>query len=156
MVKHGPLVFEYSKITKYIYIGTNQCCQIHFANSLLRRGIKADLSLEEKRMDSPFGVSYYFWLPIKDHAAPTIKQLSIASNFLDALVKEKTKVYIHCERGHGRAPTIAAAYFISAKNWNLKRAIEFIKKKRSAIHPNKKQITALEKFSKQLRGTKLG
>lgn len=149
MVKHGPLIFEYSKITEYVYIGTNKCCQAHFKESLLRKGIKADLSLEEKRMDYPFGVSYYFWIPIKDHSAPTTKQFGIASNILGTLVKQKTKVYIHCERGHGRAPTIAAAYFIKAKKWTARQALEFIKTKRPTIHPNKKQITALEKFAKR-------
>ena len=74
MVKHGKLIFEYNKITEYIYIGTNQCCQIHFNQKLLKKGIKADISLEKEKIDAPFGVDYYLWLPVKDHTAPSLKQ----------------------------------------------------------------------------------
>lgn len=37
--KHVP--FEYSKITNNIYLGTNQCCKLHFDKSLLKKGITA-------------------------------------------------------------------------------------------------------------------
>ena len=148
MVKHGKLTFEYSKITEYIYIGTNQCCQTHFNKKLLSKGIKADISLEKERLDAPFGVDYYLWLPVKDHTAPTQKQLMIGVNFIENLIKNKIKVYIHCQRGHGRAPTLVAAYLIS-KGKIAEQAVEFIKKKRPVIHPNKIQINALRRFRKK-------
>jgi len=50
-MKHKPLTFEYSQITKYIYIGTNMCCQTHFDKSLIKKEIRADISLEEKTLD---------------------------------------------------------------------------------------------------------
>ncbi len=52
---HVP--FEYSKITEYIYIGTNQCCQMHFKKSLLKKGVNADISLEKENLDTPYGVN---------------------------------------------------------------------------------------------------
>ncbi len=140
-------VFEYSKITSYIYIGTNQCCQQHFRKSLVRKNIKADISLEEKRLDQPFGVKYYLWLPTKDHRAPTSKQLLIGANFIKQLVDRGIKVYVHCEHGHGRAPTLVAAYLIM-KGKSAKEAIRLIKEKRPAVHPNKFQIMALENFQR--------
>lgn len=73
-MKHESLRFEHSKITKYIYIGTNMCCQqTYFNKNLLKKGIKADISLEEVKIDQPFGVKFYLWLPTKDHKAPTFK-----------------------------------------------------------------------------------
>ena len=45
--------FEYNQITKYIYLGTNQCCQTHFSKKLLKKGVKADISLEKERLDHP-------------------------------------------------------------------------------------------------------
>ena len=51
---------EYSKITRFIYIGTNQCCLVHFKKTLLKEGIRADLSLEDIRVDAPIGVDYFF------------------------------------------------------------------------------------------------
>jgi len=142
-------VFEYSKITEYIYIGTNQCCYPHFKKSLIKKGIKADISLEEKRLDYPIGVDYYLWLPTKDHKAPTFKQLLIGANFIKNLSDNKIKVYVHCKQGHGRSPTLVAAYFILEGD-NVKAALELIKKKRPIIHPNKSQIKALENFKRKM------
>ncbi len=145
MKRHGPLIFEYNKITDYIYLGTNQCCQLHFKKELLRKGIKADISLEKERIDAPFGVDYYLWLPVKDHTAPSQKQLTLGVNFIANLIKNKIKVYIHCQRGHGRAPTLIAAYLIS-KGKTVEQAVDFIKKKRPVIHPNRIQVNTLKRF----------
>ncbi len=145
MVKHGKLTFEYNKITDYIYLGTNQCCQVHFKKELLKKGIKADISLEKERIDAPFGVDYYLWLPVKDHTAPSQKQLTLGVNFIANLIKNKIKVYIHCQRGHGRAPTLIAAYLIS-KGKTVEQAVDFIKKKRPVIHPNRIQVNTLKRF----------
>jgi len=45
---------EYQHVTDGIYIGSNQCCHMHFDSELLKKGIEADISLEEVRMDAPF------------------------------------------------------------------------------------------------------
>ena len=71
---------EYDYITDGIYIGTNQCCQMHFDKRLKKEGVEADISLEEERVDVPFGVSFYVWIPIKNHAAPS--QVSLILEFL--------------------------------------------------------------------------
>lgn len=149
MVKHGPLMFEYSKITPYIFIGTNQCCEDHFEKALLRKDIRADISMEEERLDTPLGADYYFWLPTKDHAAPNQKQLAIGTQLLRAFEQQKIKCYTHCKRGHGRSPTLVAAYLIT-KGMSIEQAIAYIKKHRPAIHPNKHQIAALKRFRKKL------
>ena len=81
------------------------CCQAHFDKSLLKKGIKADISLEEKKLDNPFGVDYYLWLPTKDHQAPTLKLLEVGVAFFQKLVSQIVKCYIHFQQGHGSAPT---------------------------------------------------
>lgn len=146
MAKHPKLVFEYSEITPQIYIGTNQCCAMHLKKELIKKGIRADISLEEKSVDAPFGAEYYLWLPVKDHAAPTFKQFDVGVKFLDQLMKDGEKVYVHCEHGHGRAPTLVAAYLTLHKRMSPEEAFVFIKKKRPLVHPNKKQMGALKDF----------
>ena len=143
--KHG-VKMEYNQITPYIFLGTNACCQIHFKKELLDKGIKADISLEEGRIDAAWGVKYFLWLPTKDHTAPTMKQLGMGAKQIDFLVKNRIKVYIHCKNGHGRAPTLLAAYFIS-QGMNTRQAIEEIKKKRPEIHLWPAQVKDLNKFS---------
>ncbi len=148
--KHEPLRFEYSKITAFIYIGTNLCCQTHFEKTLLRQRIQADISLEYNKLDQPLGATYYCWLPTPDHYSPSLKQLKVGVNFLQSLVKNGIKTYVHCQRGHGRAPTVVAAYLISHGK-SVEEAIQFIKKRRPSVHLSQKQISALHKFTKTCR-----
>lgn len=126
------------------------CCQFHFNRELIRKGIRADLSLEEKRLDQPFGVKYYLWIPTKDHYISSFSQLLVSIKFLKELEKQKIKCYIHCQNGHGRAPSLVAAYFIS-KGMSIEDAIKFIKDKRPSIHPNRRQIKALINFKKKYK-----
>lgn len=150
-MRHHPQIktLEYNYIADGIYIGTNKCCQIHFDEKLKKEGITADISLEEERVDAPFGVEFYVWIPIKNHTAPTQEQLGFGVSVLEKLIVLKKKVYIHCQNGHGRAPTIVAAYFIK-QGKKVDEAIHFIKGKRSTIHLEKVQELALEKFYKHI------
>jgi len=154
MTKYIPhpkhVKFEYSKITEYIYIGTNQCCQMHFDKMLLKKGIKADISLEKENLDAPFGVDYFLWLPVKDHYAPSYKQMLTGANAIKDLVDNKMKVYIHCQRGHGRSPVLAAAYFI-LNGMNTNDAVKKLKKKRSSVHLTIAQTKALKTFEKKIK-----
>lgn len=137
---------EYDYITDGIYIGTNQCCQIHFDENLKKDGIEADISLEEERVDAPFGVEFYTWIPVKNHTAPSGEQFDFGVATLEKLVSMKKKIYVHCQNGHGRAPTLVAAYLIK-NGKTVEGAIEFIKTKRPSIHLEKAQEDALRKFS---------
>ena len=141
--KHPQL--DYHQITKYIYIGTNQCCQTHFDERLLRKKIRADISLEKSRLDAPFGVEYYLWLPTRDGHAPTPRQLELGIAMLRFCVKHRIRVYVHCKNGHGRAPTLVAAYLMTT-GMNTARAVAFIKKYRSVTHLNSVQMNALKRY----------
>ena len=143
-MKH--ITTQYSKIDNYFYIGTNQCCEFHFKKILLKEGIRADLSLEEDRVDIPFGVDYYLWLPTKDHYAPSKKQLFLGIEFIDFCVKNKVKLYLHCKNGHTRAPTMLAAYLVKKKNMHVLQAFNYIKLKRPEIHPTAIQAKTINKL----------
>ncbi len=137
---------EYNYITDGIYIGTNQCCQTHFDEKLKQQGIEADISLEGERVDVPFGVQFYVWIPVKNHTAPTNEQLNFGVATIEKLVSMKKKIYIHCQNGHGRAPTMVAAYLIK-QGRKVDEAIEFIKSKRPSIHLEEIQKDTLRGFT---------
>ena len=141
----SSLDFDY--ITDGIYIGTNQCCQTHFDEKLKKEGITADISLEEDRLDAPFGVDFYVWMPVKNHTAPRQDQLEFGVSVLEKLVSMGKKVYAHCKNGHGRAPTLVAAYLIK-KDKRPAEAEAFIKSRRPTIHLEDVQRQALDNFSK--------
>ncbi len=145
--KEKHLKLEFSKITDYIYIGTNACCGTHFDERLRSMGITADISLEDKRLDTPRGVDVYLWLPTPDHCPPTVSQLQAGIATLKELVKSKVKIYVHCERGHGRAPTLIAAYLIKENGWTPKQAVSFITVRRPIAHLTPKQWAALGRIA---------
>lgn len=145
MKKHIHPPLDFSKITHEIFIGTNACCQAHFDRSLLKKGIRADISLEKERLENPWGVSYFLWLPTRDHTPPTLQQLQVGVAALRELIQQKVKVYIHCKNGHGRAPTLVAAYLV-AGGMTPTEAIAFIKKRRRTVHLEPSQRKQLERL----------
>lgn len=151
---HSPLKnIDYNLISDGIYIGTNQCCLLHFDEQLKNDGIEADISLEEERIDASFGVKFYLWIPVKNHTAPGQDQLNVGVAVLEQLVSVKKKVYVHCKNGHSRAPTLVAAYYIT-QGKSPDEAVELIKKKRPTIHLEDVQKEALVEFAKRMNGLK--
>ena len=144
------LEFDYSKISELIYLGSDACCKTHFAKALLDKGIRADISLEQERLDEPHGVDFYLWLPVKDMEAPTQAQLSVGVQTMEEMLANQIKIYIHCQYGIGRSPTLLMAYFI-AHGWSLQAAYDLVKTKRPVTKLTPKQFIALKKFAKQYK-----
>lgn len=140
----GPL--DYNHIAEGIYAGTNQCCTTGLLEVLRKEGITADISLEAEKLDHPFGVDMYVWLPTHDETPPSTDQLSFGVQTLKELVRQKRKVYVHCKNGHGRTSTLIAAYFIE-QGKTVDEAIALIKEKRPGIHLQSNQRQALETFA---------
>lgn len=150
MQKHGPMV-QFNKITDNIYLGTNLCCTTRSHNqTLLDEGIGADIDMELENQGQVPGSDFYFRIPVKDHTAPTMVQLNVGVAVIDSLIRNHKKVYVHCKHGHGRSPTLIAAYLIS-QGMDYKKALETIRSKRPEIHPENSQIIALKKFEEQLQ-----
>lgn len=137
--------FEYSQINDHIFVGTNACCTSHFNEELLSRGVTADISLEEERLDEPYGVEIFLWLPTVDHNPPSITQMQTGCDMIHSLIEQDLKVYIHCKNGHGRSPTLTLAYFIS-RGMSYDEAYDLVHEKRPAIHLEDSQIKALKEF----------
>ncbi len=136
-------IFEYSQINDQVYLGTNACCQMHFKQELLDKGVTVDISLEGEMLDQPYGVESYLWLPVLDHTPPTSDQVRIGIPTLDAALAAGKKVYIHCKNGHGRGPTFYAAYLVS-NGMTPADAIGSISQKRPEIHLEPSQISFLD------------
>lgn len=149
MAPDHPTV-DFNQITEQIFLGTNLCCseQSH-VRILLDHGISADIDLEEERQEETPGVKTYLWLPVKDTTAPQKFQLDVGVATIKELVKNSKKVYVHCKNGHGRSPTLVAAYFIS-QGLDVWEAIKRIKEKRPEIHLEDAQIKALEEYRQSI------
>ncbi len=146
-IRNGQL--DYNYITDGIYMGSNQCCVLGLAEVLKKEGITVDISLEEIRVDQPFGVEAYLWLPTPDHTPPTQDQLMLGAMTLVTLVKQGKKVYVHCKNGHGRATTLVTAYLLMTGK-TLEDSVNIIKEHRPTIHLQDSQLSFLDEFQKTL------
>lgn len=139
---------QYSRITSHIYIGTNLCCGAH-ASVLKELGVSVDIDLEYEHADEfeKPRTEVTLFLPTRDRHAPSQAQLRCGVALIDAAVKAKKRVYVHCKNGHGRAPTLVAAYLMT-QGMELEEAVRFLKGKRPVVHLNGEQLEALRKFAK--------
>ncbi len=135
---------DYNEIVDGIYIGTNQCCTAGLSDVLKHEHIQCDVSLEEKRIDQPYGVEVYIWIPVQDHGVPTIDQLQFGIYTLEKLVSQKKKVYLHCKNGHGRSSTLMCAYLMKTRNISYDEAFGIVKKCRPGAHMQKAQVDLLQ------------
>ena len=141
--------FEYSFITENILLGTNACCVLHSEEDLIQKGVTADICLEPEKLELPSNIEISLWLSVKNSFAPTLDQLLSAVALLTLLDKEGKKVYVHSQNGHGRAPTVVAAYFVS-QGTSVNDAIAKIHEKRSSIHLTETQHNLLISFEKKI------
>lgn len=137
-------VFEYDEIDEGVIIGTNACCEIDFNKKLLENGVDADISLEAERVDQPYGVKTYLWLPTVDHTPPSRENIDLGVDALDTIISQGRKVYIHCKNGHGRAPTFYAAYLILKRGMTADDAVTHIMAKRPTAHIEESQLAFLK------------
>ena len=146
-------VFDYSKITEKIYVGSDFCkggvCLIH-GEEFKSLGISVELNLSHEENElPPNNLEIYTWIPVVDGYAPSQNQLDVGTSIINEAVKDDKVVYVHCRNGHGRSPTVVAAYFIRYEGLGVDEIIGVIKGKRPEIHIEKVQRAALKKFKKR-------
>lgn len=147
-VKTSHVKMDVSEITRKLFVGTNQCCLAHYKLALLNKGVTHDVSLEGEELDHPYGADSYLWLPTPDHTAPSALHLSQGVNYINHVIAKHGKVYVHCKNGHGRAPTLAAAW-LTTQGKNPEEALALIQSKRPEVHLTAQQMTAVRRFSRQ-------
>lgn len=145
---------EYSKITENIYLGSDLCspqvCKLH-EPEFKKLGVSVEISLTAELKDTPTNnVVIYAWIPVKDESSPSEDQLDLGSEIINMAVNQGRKVYLHCRLGHGRSPTMLAAYLIRYQKMAVADALEFIKQSRAEIHPNDEQMQTLSIYAKKV------
>lgn len=140
--------FDVSQITESIYLGADMCCGgDHYDYVCDELGVSVDIAVLEERLETPSAKLHMFlWLPMADNSSPSQEQFEAGVAVITAAVNAQRKVFVHCRLGHGRSPTLLAAYFVSLGQ-GVDEALAFLESKRPEIHPNAQQITALRLYS---------
>ena len=142
----GIPILRYCQVTPQIFIGA-QISAIG-KRRLLAHGFTAIVNLRAEFDDAAHGLTLaqYCYLPAVDERAPTLAQLEAGAVFIRSVVESGGKVYIHCQGGIGRAPTLAAAYFMR-QGYGLAAALDLIRAARPFIRPTLEQLEQLKAFA---------
>lgn len=148
--RHDEHQFNYSKIIDNLYLGSDFCqggvCLLHSAEfAKLGIFVEINLSKEENELP-PTNIESYVWLPVADGDVPTPDQFDIGTAVIDEALLNNKSVYVHCKNGHGRSPTLIAAYFIRYQGKSVDEAIAFTQGQRNEIHIEVDQREALQKY----------
>jgi len=139
-LKHRRKWNYYSEITPDLFIGT--CLQgLRNIKSLKKEiGFSAVLCLQTdadfaknninidklKKHYEENGIEFRH-IPIIDHDSDDLRDsLPKCVETLAELLKEDHTVYLHCNSGINRSPTVAIAYFHAIENYNLSDAFSFV------------------------------
>lgn len=146
----GIPLLRFSRITPSLYVGPQY--RKNGLRLLQSEGIHAVVNLREEKDDRDFGLApaQYCYLPTPDDEAPTIEQLHQGVDFIQKIIQQGGKVYIHCGAGVGRAPTMAAAYFIH-QGMSVEEAINTIRSVRPFIFITQPQIKQLYRYYEIVR-----
>ena len=142
----GAPMVRFSQITPQIIVAGQY--QERGWKVLSKRGVTASVNLRLEFDDEAAGIApaRHLRLIVEDNTPPTLDQLRQGVKFISEEVERGGMVYIHCAAGIGRAPTMAAAYFIST-GLTPAQAWAKIKRVRPFIRPTpgqEAQINALE------------
>lgn len=85
------------------------------------------------------------WLPTRDWTPPSLADFRKGVEFIKKQLDKNGAVYIHCQLGEGRGPSMAAAWLVT-KGFTVEEAVELITKYRPMVRPNAKQLKRLAEW----------
>ncbi|MEB2287959.1 MAG: dual specificity protein phosphatase [Anaerolineae bacterium] len=146
----GVPLARFSQITPQIFVGGQY--RQRGKRKLEALGITGVVNLRAEADDAARGLTLaeYCYLPTIDDTAPTLEHLAEGAAFVERVTRNGGKVYIHCAGGVGRAPTLAAAYFIT-QGMTLDEALALIRQTRPFIRIMPPQMAQLKRFEAQQR-----
>ncbi len=147
----GVPMVRYSAVTPQLWVGPQYRRKGKAA--LERHGVTAGVNLRIEHDDAEHGLALenYCHLPTVDDDAIAPEHFDQGVTFIREQVMRGGTVYIHCKAGVGRAPTMAAAYFI-AEGMSTDEAIALIKTVRPFITITPPQMKALRAVEARSRG----
>lgn len=106
------------------------------------QGITAVVNMRIEFDDRQAGIApeHYLHLPTIDNTPPTLDDLRRGAEFIEGQLSAGGEVYVHCEAGVGRAPSMAAAYLVLCQGVPPQRAWDQIRETRPFIRPTLSQI----------------
>ena len=134
---------RYSHVAPGIYLGGKVTPRVF--PTFKRWGVTGVVSMRTSRPPrTPDGIET-LWLPTTDWTPPSLDAFASGVKFIKRKLKQNGAVYIHCQLGEGRGPSMAAAYLI-AQGFTVDEAITRLVKYRPMVRPNAAQLKRLAEW----------
>lgn len=83
---------------------------------------------------------------LDDEKTDLLKHWDDTFKYITRARKEGSKVLVHCKMGVSRSASVVIAYAMKAFNWDFKKALDFVRQKRTCIKPNTSFLSQLETY----------
>jgi len=165
---------EYSEVLPFLFVGGAVCSEgMFFAlrrqhlicvtsvpylvsmNSLAQyqelkdRGVKKIVNVSNVER-SPQGFECTFIYADDDQVEQLSRVFEQVAELIETAEKSGEAVYVHCQRGLSRSPSLVMAYLMLKKGYDLRGAYEYVKEKRANIGPRSNFIAQLCLLEKRL------
>lgn len=143
----GSPLRRFSQVNRHLFVGGQY--RPRGWKRMKRWGIDAVVNMRVEYDDEQAGIApeHYLHLPTIDTTPPSIEQLEMGVQFIQAEIDHGHGVYIHCEAGVGRSIAMAAAYLIRVKGMSPIEAWSEIRKTRPFIRPTVSQRARIQAFA---------
>lgn len=142
-----------TEIFEHVYLGSEW--NASNLEELQKNGVRHILNVT-REIDNFFpGMFDYCNIRVyDDEKTNLLKHWDNTFKYISRAKAEGSKVLVHCKMGISRSASVVIAYAMKAYNWNLKDALEHVKKRRNCIKPNKNFLTQLETYRGMLDAMK--
>lgn len=144
----GASPHRFTRIVDGLHVGGQH---FRWGLSYLREaGVTAVINMRSEFDDARAGIApkRYLHLPTIDNTPPSLLDLERGVDFIEQELASGGVIYIHCEAGVGRAPTMAAAYLVR-QGMQPEHAWERLRRGRPFIRPTLSQIERIVELSIQ-------
>ena len=147
------LVKEFSHVKKYfhpecdeiikdrLYLGN---CDFSLNKELLKNKNISCILVCGSELECKFPDEFeYLKIELNDYIEDSIlPYIDESIKFINKNIDKK--IFVHCNAGVSRIPSIVIAYLIKSLNYSFKDAFNLVKNKRNIINPNQKFINELQ------------
>lgn len=137
-------------ITPMVAIGDLEAARDH---DLLRsERIEAVLSMAPVSLEGV--VDHHLHLDVVDRVPLPFDTISTAVAFIDHHAHEGRRVFLHCEKGISRSPSLAVCYLHETQGMAIEEAIAHVKSVRPIAEPFPELIESIRDYYRQRPDTK--
>jgi len=139
---------EYSEVLPFLFVGGAVCSEAQY-NELKSRGVKKIVNVSNVKRE-PQGFDCVFIYADDDQVEQLSRIFEEVANLIEDAESSGEGVYVHCQRGLSRSPTLVMAYLMMKKGHDLRTAYEYVKERRASIGPRSNFMAQLCHLESQL------